>query len=389
MVFGIGETLLKTLLVVISDSLPSLVTKGELVSRYYNPGGVFDDVVLVSTGPGLVETERLQPTVGSARLRLYSMPSPSFLRTLGWRDAGLRPWLAEARAFSDRIAPHAVRAYGNFENGYWAAHVAQHRRVPFVVSLHGDSDEDMRARCPAWALKRRWRLSRQRELEAFAIASADLVIGVYESVRSYAMRLGAKRFEVCYNMIMPGIVAKTSYAITSRPRIISVTRQVEDKNPEHLMRAAQQLGIHMTLVGNGPIHARLRNLAAQLDSSAFEFFPSLPNAEVCARLHAFDAFAMHSQCYELNKPVIEAAFASLPIVLNRRLGRPVPELQNGWLLLDENSEAGYTRSLKRLFGDEALRRRLGVEARRFVEFRCAPQATESRFAGFYQELLSA
>ena len=60
----------RRLLVIISDRLSTLVHKGEVTQRYYNPGNVFEEVHILEINDDRPEAAAVQPMVGDATLDL-------------------------------------------------------------------------------------------------------------------------------------------------------------------------------------------------------------------------------------------------------------------------------------------------------------------------------
>lgn len=225
--------------------------------------------------------------------------------------------------------------------------------------------------------------------ERETLKTADLTLPVYEPIREYAERRGAKRIQVCYNVINPTYLRKKeSYLLKNPPRIISVGRQIRGKNPENLICAVARLDAELTLVGDGEYHDHLRSVAQAcgiLDRVAFH--RAVPNDRLCDMLADFDIFATHTDYYEIPKSVMEPLLTGLPTVLNRRIGKPVPELQGDWVLLVENSVEGYYRALQHLLTDHEAREALGRRAYAHAQEHFAPPRTEAKVVEIYQQLL--
>jgi glycosyltransferase involved in cell wall biosynthesis len=227
--------------------------------------------------------------------------------------------------------------------------------------------------------------------EEMTLRAADWVLPVYEPIRSYAETRGAKHIQVCYNALNPEhLRPKDSYALQAPPRIISVGRQFEEKNPDNLIRALVRLPeARLTLVGDGPYHQHLQEVAIAADVSArTEFYQAIPNDQLCRMLPEFDIFATHTEYWELSKAVLEALLTGLPVVLNRRRGEPVPELQGDFLLLVENTPEDYFQALQKLLTDHEFREQLGRKAYAHAQEYWAPAKTEAKFVEIYRQLTS-
>jgi len=378
------------LLVIIPDKLSDLTRKGEVTTRYYNPGNLFDLVHLVMTNDDRPDPAAVQKMVGDAELQLHNLPLPSPYHTLGWHPVFLKDWVAAGLELGRRIQPQLIRAYGNAQNGYLAAQIKRYLGVPLVLSLHGNPDVE-RKKTPWWPhWMRRLMLQRMLTFEWESLAAADWVLPVYESIRSYAERRGGKNIEVYYNVINPdNLWVKRSYALHSPPRIISVSRQFEGKNPVNLIRSAARIpGVELTLVGDGPYHDRLKDEAR--DSGIGErtkFYRAIPNDQLCRMLPEFDIFAAHTDYWEISKAVLEPLLTGLPVVLNRQEKDPVPEFQGDFMLLVENSPQGYYDAFMKLIQDDSFREQLGRKAYEHAMANWAPVQTEQKFVELYKKAI--
>lgn len=378
------------LLVIVNDRLSSLIQKGEITPRYYNPGELFQEVHLVMTNGDCPDRAALAPTVGRAKLFLHNLPAGKalFLRTLGWRPWLLERWAREAVSLARAIWPALVRCHGNHLNAFAAREIKRELGIPFVVSLHINPDEDIRGRASTWA--ERLAAHASEPIERRSLAEADLVAPVYEPIIPYLRRMGRPSFQVLYNVLNgEELHPKTDYRLHSPVRVVSVGRQFREKDPTRLLEAIGHLpNVRLTLIGDGPWHGRLRHRAAQMGiGGRIEFRPAVPNHQLSRSLADYDLFAAHSEYAEISKAVLEALLVGLPIVINRRQGAPVPELQGGFVRLVESTEAGYRTALQELIEDDALRKSLGQRGFAEAQKRYAPARTEARYAEVYRSLL--
>jgi glycosyltransferase involved in cell wall biosynthesis len=227
-------------------------------------------------------------------------------------------------------------------------------------------------------------------VEQTALNQADIVLPVYKSILPYTKRLGAKNVEVVYNVLNETFLReKTDYMLHQPIRIISVGRQFKDKNPENLLRAIPMLpNVHLTLVGDGPSHAYLRGVVRECQmQDRVTFHRNLPNDELCSQLPDYDIFAVHSEYWEISKAVLEALLTGLPVVINRRVGNPVPELQGDFVMMVDNSVDGYYKALKKLIADDKYREKLGRLAYAHAQKNWAPKKMEQKIVDLYRSLL--
>jgi glycosyltransferase involved in cell wall biosynthesis len=381
----------KKLLVIIPDRLSDLVKKGEITARYYNPGNVFDEVHILMTNDDRPDSTPLGQTVGHATLHLHNLPFPSPLKTLGWRPTLMTPWIKQGVNLASQIAPDLIRTHGNYLNGFLASKIKSQLGIPLVVSLHINPDVDLRPRTPWWPTwKLRLAYEWYRPFEKETLRNADIVLPVYEPARIYAEHRGARRIQVCYNFLNPTCLRKKeSYDLHSPPRIISVGRLIEAKNPENLIHAIALLDdVELTIVGDGPIQERLQRLVSALGlSQRVVFRREIPNGQLCQSLADFDLFATHSEYWEISKAVLESFLTGLPTVLNRRSGPPVPELQGNWVLLVDNTVEGYYGALRHLLCDRNAREKLGQIAYDHAQEHFRPDKTEQAFVDIYRKFL--
>lgn len=381
----------KTLLIVIPDRLSDLIKKGEVTARYYNPDDLFDEVHILLTNDDRPDLSILQRTVGRAKLYVHNLPLPSFTLTLGRQPFLIKRWVKAGLILAEQIQPDLIRTHGNYYNGYLAAQIKKQLAIPLVVSLHTNPDEEQRGRNPWWP---KWKMRLYYELrlryECETLRAADWVLPVYEPIREYAERRGARRIQISYNALNPDhLRKKESYELHSPPRIISVGRQFKEKNPDNLIRAAARFETELTMVGDGPYHDYLRQVAQSCGvADRVIFRPGIPNDKLCRMLPDFDIFATHTEYWEISKSVLEPLLTGLPIVLNRRIGKPVPELQGDWVMLVENSCDGYYTALQHLLTDHAAREALGRRAYTHAQQRYAPHKTEQVFVDIYKSLVN-
>jgi glycosyltransferase involved in cell wall biosynthesis len=382
------------LLVIVPDNLSDILTKGEFQPCYYNPGQVFDEVHILTTTDDRPDLVDLQRTVGRASLLVHSLPVdlslPSwpteFLRR--WR---LRRWARKGVELARRIRPDLIRCHGADWNTFLASRIKTELDIPYVVSLHINPDVNPVRRYlkPKTATESRHNAFYEH-VESEGLRNADLVMPVYQPILPYLERLGVKKVEVCYNVLNRlHLKKKTDYGLHQPPRIIYVGRLFEDKNPDNIMRAVAKLpSVELTVVGDGPIRGKLEAFARTLGvADRVRFRPAIRNDELCATLPDHDIFAVHTEYWEISKSVLEALLTGLPLVINRRHGPAVPELEGDFVVKVENSEDGYYKALHRLLTNDADRSALGRRAYAHAQANWAPAITEARYASIYRGFL--
>lgn len=380
------------LLVILSDRLSKIIEKGEITDRYYNPGNLFDDVTLLLTNDDSPSLTDLQRTAGTAKLTVINHPIPAFSNSFGWSTPFLKPWIEKGIRLAKTISPNMIRIHGNFENGFLAAKIKEALKIPLVVSLHINPDADMRPVSGWWSdWKHRFIMQRMKPFEKETLMASDWALPVYEPIRSYAEENGAHNIKVAYNFLNAAhLKEKTSYQLSRPAKLISVGRQLKEKNPADIMRAVAALPAHLTLIGDGPYHDKLRRLADALGGeNKFHFIKALTNDALCSSLTNFDLFVVHTQYYEFNKSVIEALLTGLPVILNRRKGNPVSELNGDWVHLVDDNQDAYFKAIKFFIENNHERERLGRRAFEHSRKLYSPEKTEAVYIDVYRRLLES
>jgi glycosyltransferase involved in cell wall biosynthesis len=378
----------RKLMVFVVERVSEWLDKGEVVDRYYNPGNLFDEVHLVLINNDRPNPAALQRLVGTAAPKVHNLSMPPFKRTLGWQPWLLRSWVRAAVDLAASIRPALIRCHGAHLNTYAASRIKAALGIPYVVSLHINPDEDVRKRARGW--KNKLIARAQRGLERRGLRAADLVMPVYRPIVPYLQRLGVDRVDVCYNVLNPEhLQRKEDYHLHSPVRIVSVGRQFAEKNPDNLIRAVAQIpGVELTLVGDGALHDYLKGVARDCGmAERVKFFPAQANDELCRSLPEFDIFAVHTEYWEISKSVLEPLLTGLPVVINRRLGPPVPELSEDICLLVENTLEAYREAFERLIRDHGYRESLGRHAYAQAQALWVPSKTEAKFVEVYRRLM--
>ena len=378
------------LLVLVPDRISEILRKGEVTARYYNPGEIFDEVHILMTNDDKPDLGALRKTVGRARLFLHNSRAGKglFLKSVLWRPPLLKKWAREGVSIAARIKPNLIRCHGNHLNAFLASEIKQELGVPYVLSMHINPDEDVRKRAHSWVEMLASRAS--VDMEKIAINNADLVVPVYKPILPYLRRLGATKIELIYNVINPvHLRKKENYDLHDPVQIISVGRVFREKYPINLIKALKGFKVELTVIGDGPRLSDLQRDTAEAGmTGTVRFIPAIPNDQLCGLLPGFDIFATHSEYFEVSKSVLEPLLTGLPVVLNKRIGEPVPEFQEGdFLLLVENSEEGYRTATEQLITDHAFRENLGRKAYEHAWTHWSPAKMEAKYAEVYRRVM--
>ncbi|KRR18498.1 glycosyltransferase family 4 protein [Bradyrhizobium retamae] len=386
------------LLVLIPDRISDILVKGEYQPRYYNPGEVFDEVHVLSTTPDNPDLAAFQRTVGSAKLHLHFHPEDPTLIS-SWpgifQRRALNRWARGGVELAKRIGADLIRCHGADWNTFLASRIRFALGTPYVVSLHINPDVNAVRRILKPGLSRGEARHNAffEYLEHEGLAHADLVMPVYKPIMPYLTRHGIERARVCYNVLNGDhLRRKTNYQLGAVPRIICVGRLLDEKDPSPIIRAVASIPkLELLVVGDGPKRGALAALAIELGvADRVKFSPAIANDDLCKMLPEFDLFVVHTEYWELNKSVLEALLTGLPVVINRRRGEAVPELENAdFVRTVDNSAASYHDALTELLNDHAKREALGRAAYAHAQEHWAPATTEAVYAEVYRGFLNS
>lgn len=380
----------KTLLVIIPDRLSVLIEKGEVVPRYYNPGNLFEEVHIMMTNDDMPDPKLVQPMVGNAELFLYNINQPEyfFRKTLGWQFILIQAWMNEVLDQVRKIQPQLVRTHNNFLEGYIAAQIKEKFSIPYVTSLHGVWDAD-----GLTTLKSRIHRFFRKKIEKITLRNADAVICVYSAILDYAKRHGARNSVLIQNFVGGDyIMPKISWNLSDPIKLITVNRQLPEKNPENILRALKLLpyACDYTIIGDGILHNHLKEIAKDLDSNkTIHFTKSLPNSEVCALYCQSDFMISNCHYKGISKTIIEAGLSGLPIIINQyNDGYKLDEYQGGWIKECDDTPEGYARALDELIKDNQEREILGKKALLVTEKEFSPKTLERKIVDIYKSILA-
>ncbi len=383
---------MKRLLVIVPDRISAIIDKGEFQPNYYNPGEYFDDVHLLLVNDDRPAPDRIQHTVGRARLHLHNHPSDLDLvarhhpLTTPFR---LRRWARGGVEIARRINPDLIRCHGVDWNAFLASRINAELGVPYVVSIHINPDENpvRRFNGPDLTAEQRRQNAFYEYLEAKGLERARLAMPVYRPILPYLERKGVARVAVCYN-ILDGrsLRRKTSYRLSDPPRLLYVGRLFADKDPSAIIRAVATIpGLRYTIVGDGPLRPELEALVAALEvGDRIDFRPAVVNAELCSMLADYDLFVIHTDYYEISKSLLEALLVGLPVVMNARRGPAVPELSDGIVRLVPNTVEAYRAAIGELLRDHRAREALGRRAYGHAQANFAPAIAEKKVVDIYR-----
>ena len=173
--------------------------------------------------------------------------------------------------------------------------------------------------------------------------------------------------------------ALATLSLGGSPYLLTVARLVPHKGQDVALRAFAALAgefpaLRYVIVGDGPDESRLRALATTLGVSGRVTFTGPIRDDLLPAIHA--GASVYVGLSRLLPPInvegfglsfVEAAASGVPSVAGDSGGvrSAVLDGETGFVVPPED-DAAVTGAIRRLLGDDALRRRMGAEARRAV-----------------------
>ena len=259
-------------------------------------------------------------------------------------------------------------------NAFYAAKAAEALRLPLVVTLQGELSMD------ATGLFHRSAFA--RETLRWVVAQAAAVTACSRQTLSEAEEflgtpLGSKG-RVIYNGIKAEDFGKVTPFASPRPYVFGIGRHVTQKGFDVLLRAMARVFRQtawpgeLMLAGDGPEHARLQALAAELGIADRVVFPGkVERVNVPSLFAGCEFFVLPSRHEPLGIVNLEAMAAGKAVVATRVGGVPevVAEGFNGLLVAPENPEE-MGEAIFKLLQDKGLGTKMGgcgrAKAREFT-----------------------
>lgn len=309
--------------------------------------------------------------------------------TLTGRSEPLRGALAER-------GTALLHAHFGVEGAY-ATRLARALRVPLVTTLHGfdvtvTKSRFLASRKPSWVNYVAWRRA--------LFSGGAVFICVSEHIRRSAVAWGfpAERAVVLPIGVDVDLIQPAEFVET--PRILHVARLVEKKGTADLLRALAIVrraapDAELVIIGDGPLRAALRDLAARLGVSAGVRFLGVQGHDETlrwlrrSRVLCLPSVTAPSGDQEgLGMVLLEAGACGRPVVGTRHGGIPEAVLDGSTgFLVPERDPAALAERLLALLGDPRLCERFGRAGRELVLERFNLRRQTDKLESLYRTLL--
>lgn len=168
-------------------------------------------------------------------------------------------------------------------------------------------------------------------------------------------------------------------------RLLCVGRLHKQKNLDLLIQAAKYNNVGLDIVGDGPLENELKKLSAAQQADV-NFLGSYSNDQLPNIINQYLGFILCSNWEGCPKTLLEAMSCGAACI-----GTNVPGIKNLLVhnksgLICEPEQESLNQCIKELISSEDLRKRLGKEARKYIEEHCSIDAILEKELALYKEL---
>lgn len=364
-----------------NDPLIAYYKKGEIKKRYFNPENIFDEVHCISLIEKDIDVEKIQETVGTAKLKIHSVGKINLKNKKENLDSIIN--------LVKEINPDIIRAYNPLIEGWLAAKCSQKLNIPFFLSLHTQYDAN-RKLAKRKNFKKYLKLKyTEKFIEPFVLESANKITIVYKIIESYVLKHSTTIPEILHNKVdCDRFFNSKSIDALPQPLILSVGNLTPVKNHKILIKSMQKIDGHLLIIGSGELYDELNNLIKKLNiQEKVGIKKSVPyeNIQKYYKSAKIFALAFNSEIESIPMPIIEAMAAGLPIVI------PYPKKGNSEGLEDvaifsKNNNKSFESNFKMILDDKNLQEQLSKKSlQKSKEFDIL--RIEAREAEIYKELI--
>ena len=335
-----------------NDPLKTYYEKGEIKERYFNPKNIFDEVHIISLFDEEIEEEKVKMVAGKAIFKIHAVGKVTLINKNQKKK--------EIIKLIKKINPNIIRSFNPLLQGWIATKVKQELNIPLIISLHGDYDRDLRYQTKKnHNYKKYFKLQLTKIiLEKYSLSNADEVIIIYNFIRNYAKKMGAKNINLIYNKVNLSQFSPNSKLDNkeSIPIIICVGRLIKEKNQECLINAIKDLDVKLLLIGNGTEYNYLKKLVKSLNiENKVQFETSIQHENIASYYNRSDIFALPIKYGGFAIPALEAAASGIPVILPKQKFDPNPDLIKDFALLIDNNPESFKKAIQKVLSEKSLR----------------------------------
>lgn len=317
-----------------------------------------------------------------AGAEIYRVPGVRFPHYPQIRLSPPHPGVARALK---RFRPDVVHAANPVVLGVGGVYLARRNKLPLVCSYHTN------VATYASYYKLGLMVNFARNATRFIHNQAQVNLCTSRVTMDYLLQEGIKRVRlwpqgVDARRFSPDHASaemreKLSGGYPDQKVLVYVGRLAPEKHIEKLKAVFEVPGCRLAIVGDGPA----RNKLEWEFSGTPTVFTGVLKGEALAQAYASgDVFLFPSTTETLGMAMIEALASGLPVVAARSgASHEVVDDGETGLLYEPGSGQDLAAAVRRIFGDEALRKEMGAKARRAAEERSWENATRV-LRGYYE-----
>lgn len=289
-----------------------------------------------------------------------------------------------------RIRPDVVNAHASH---YAAAAVLA--GCPTAYTIHGIMRKEAALSNRTWYDRLRYGMAMR--FDAYALRRVTRLV----AINSYVMDEYGDRLDDRWREV-PVPIAEAYFGATDRTvpgRILSAGTIIERKNGLALLQALKQVRqvvpeahVHFAgRAGEPEYFEKLQRYIAENDLADAVTFHGLMTLDTMVDAYGECAvLALTSRQETAPAVILEAGAAFKPSVAMRTggVGELIADGESGFVV-DQEDVGGLAERLTRLLRDDALRRRMGAQARHIAESRYRVSAVVERYAEVYRETAEA
>ncbi len=340
-----------------NDSILSYYKKGEIKERYFNPLNFFDEIHVISLFDEEIKEDKVKAIAGNANLKIHQLGKCNL--------KNYKKFEPRVTELINKIKPSLIRSYNPLIQGWLAANVSEKLKIPLVISLHTNYDEQREFVKRKNYFRYLKLLYTYKKLEKFSLQRADAVICVYESIVPYVKKIGIKKHHVVYNKVDLRQFSESheKKLILDNPIIISVGQLIEHKPRQNLIKAIKDLDVTLVIIGDGPDFNLLDKLTKSLKiQSKVKFIRNVPNKDLPGYYSSCDIFALPLEIsYGIPIPVLEAMACGLPIVISKHSDN-YSEIIDDSVYFVDNDASSFRIAFEKILTNNKLKSKLSKKS---------------------------
>lgn len=342
-----------------NDPLISYVIKGELKKNYFNPKNIFKEIHFITFTNKESSVDKVKITIGKAKCFIHTLPPLSIFDYI-FPSKRVNTILKLVKEYKFDL----VRAFNPILHGYIAGKISNKLELPYIISIHGNYDLDIRYQ---YKKNRDIRyikyLLTKYTIEKKVLKMATHIIGAYKFASKYALDNGADKIKVStiYNRVYLDNFRPIEKKTSNDVKVICVGRLIREKGQRTLLNALKNLDkkITLTIVGDGEDYNILEKMVEDLNlSQRVKFIKSIPNSELPSIYQEHEIFALPIKYGGICIPALEATASGLALVMPKPIHEDTPELISDYSEIVENTPEGFAKGITKIANDTILRQKM-------------------------------